>query len=132
MYGEDLTNERWLYNSRSRKEKVKKGLGRKAGYRFIIKVDSEDLPEEVREEITIDDIVAICRVNGEKIEEEKGKSGRTGPSREEKLEALVIKVVILKKEKVNQDILVLVVKEKREALVIQEVELVEGEIVQIA
>ena len=50
----------------------------------------------------------------------------------EKLEALVIKVVILKKEKVNQDILVLVVKEKREALVIQEVELVEGEIVQIA
>ena len=64
------------------KKKVKKGLGKKAGYRFIIKVDSEDLPEEVREEITIDDIVAICRVNGESIEEERKKPGHMGPSRE--------------------------------------------------
>ena len=61
------------------KKKVKKGLGKKAGYKFIIQVDSEDLPKEIQEEITIDDIVAICRVNGESI---RKKPGHIGPSRE--------------------------------------------------
>ena len=42
-----------------------------------------------------------------------------------------IKVVILKKERANQDVRVLVVKEKLEALVIQEVDLVEEKVIQV-